>query len=313
MQSKAFLGVLLCLVVSVLCHPIEVNDCQTKDDPIAKDDTSDGMKDNSTVVANKDDSAEAMSEDDDGSKNVTEIINSYKDNVKAAMEKNEVFKKLEKTRLKLKNQLEKVSEDLDQAFNDNRNSTHTTVSVIKPIQSIVGLFGGLFGGLVETVVAGINETINVAETLTHTEEFDNVTRSVSTLVEESSGLLEKVIDIKIRTGEQILASFKGSLRITDSDADDEEEETGDVKDDTENQDVKNIDSEKNMESMDEEDEITDDGPINNIVLEGLTEEIDAIADAIAETAEDVSANEILLENVPLIDGVDVRQAIVAAR
>ena len=65
--------------------------------------------------------------------------------------------------------------------------------------------------------------------------------------------------------------------------------------------------------MDEEEEITDDGPINNIVLEGLTEEIDAIADAIAETAEDVSANEILLENVPLIDGVDVRQAIVAAR
>lgn len=68
-----------------------------------------------------------------------------------------------------------------------------------------------------------------------------------------------------------------------------------------------------MENMDEEEEITDDGPINNIVLEGLTEEIDAIADAIAETAEDVSANEILLENVPLIDGVDVRQAIVAAR
>lgn len=313
MQSKAFLGVLLCLVVSVLCHPIEVSDSLTKDDAIAKDDTTDGMKDNSAVVANKDDSADAMSEDADGSKNVTEIINSYKDNIKAAMEKNEVFKKLEKTRLKLKNQLEKVSEDLDQAFNDDRNSTHTTVSVIKPIQSIVGLFGGLFGGLVETVVAGINETINVAETLTHTEEFDNVTRSVSTLVEESSGLLEKVIDIKIRTGEQILASFKGSIRITDSDADDEEEETADVKDDTENQDVKTIDSEKNMENMDEEEEITDDGPINNIVLEGLTEEIDAIADAIAETAEDVSANEILLENVPLIDGVDVRQAIVAAR
>merc|ERR1711973_162353 len=140
------------------------------------------------------------------------------------------LQKLQETSNELEASIDQVSSELE---NLSGNQTGT-VSVVRPVQSILGLFGTLIGAVTNTVGNIVEETIDVAKQVTTSPEFnqqlENVTKSVNSLVEESSGLFKKVMHIKYMTGDKVLSTFNSSIVIRRVDGDDDDEEEYDESD-----------------------------------------------------------------------------------
>jgi len=220
MQLKVYLGLLVC-ISGGMAQPVEVENMKKEMEKIVVTEIAGVVEENSEKEFK-----ESVDKEDE-IKEIIEKEDEIKENVDKGEETEEdtegIFEVLDESRIKLKDQIEKVTDELDDFLADN-NATQTTISVVKPIQSILGLFGGLIGTVAKSVGAVLQETVNIAEQVTDSEEFDNVTRSVGDLVSESAGLLQRVVQIKLNTGKEVMASIKHHMKMNSTPAKLEEDE-----------------------------------------------------------------------------------------
>jgi len=139
---------------------------------------------------------------------------------------NEEIKMLEKEKLLIEDlekeeidQMPILSQKIDKLMNesDPGNGTLPHISVVSPIKTVIGLFGELLGVVANKVGSIVSDTIDLAKQVSESEPFNqhmtNVTRSVNTLVEESAGLFNKVVEIKYSAGDKVISRINTSIKI----------------------------------------------------------------------------------------------------
>jgi len=138
----------------------------------------------------------------------------------------EEIKMLEKEKLLIEDlekeepdQMPILSEKIDLLMNETEpvNGTTPHISVVSPIKTVIGLFGELLGVVANKVGSIVSDTIDLAKQVSESEPFNshmtNVTRSVNTLVEESAGLFNKVVEIKYSAGDKVISRINTSIKI----------------------------------------------------------------------------------------------------
>merc|ERR1711994_591934 len=132
----------------------------------------------------------------------------------------EELQMLEKEKLLVEQFEEKKtnSDYINDRVDELKNSTTPAhVSVVSPIKSVLGAFGELFGVVLDTVGGIVKDSLDLVDQVTKSEPFNqhmnNVTRSVNTLVEESAGLFNKVVEIKYKAGDKIISRINTSIQI----------------------------------------------------------------------------------------------------